>query len=237
MGCRGTSDGYIMSGITNSYGAGGTDLWIIKTDADFNEQLNKTYGGTRNDRNYGMDATDDEGYVFVVIKDAYYTGGTRDDTWIINTDGEGNLEWELLIEENGTQWPQSIVQTDDGGFIVAGRTGAIPSPSSDGLILKIGPFPHFDINITGGLGVKVDITNNGLGGAMAVPWEITVKGGILGMINKTKSGLIDFLAGGAKSVSTGMFLGLGSITITVKLGFLETTKSAKVLGPFVYRVK
>jgi len=224
MGCRQTDDGgYIMSGLTDSYGAGGTDLWIIKTDADGVMEWDKTYGGTGNERNYGMDATEDGGYVFTVIKNAYSGGGTKEDTWIINTDSEGNLEWELLIEEDGTQWPQSIVQTDDEGFIVAGRTGAVGSPSSDGLIIKIGAFPHFDIEITGGLGVGATITNDGAGDAIGVPYELTVTGGILGLINKTITDTIDIDAGATETISSGLLLGLGEIEITVKVGVKEKT--------------
>jgi hypothetical protein len=224
MGCRQTTDGgYIMSGLTDSYGAGGTDMWIIKTYANGTMEWNKTYGGPNNDRNYGMDATYDGGYVFVVIKNAYITSDTKEDTWIINTDSQGNPEWELLIEEEGTQWCQPIVQTNDGGFILAGRTGAMGSEASDGLLLKVAPFPHLDVEIKGGIGVKVDIANNGLGDAIAVPWEITVKGGIFGMINKTVNGIIDIEAGKSETVSTGILFGLGPITITAKIAYKEVT--------------
>jgi hypothetical protein len=236
MGCRQTPDGgYIMSGLTDSYGAGGTDMWIIKTDGLGNKQWNKTYGGPNNDRNYGMDATDD-GYVFVVIKNAYITSGTKEDTWIVNTDSQGNPEWELLIEEEGTQWSQSIVQTKDKGFIIGGRTGAIDSPASDGLLLKIAPFPHLDLKITGGLGVKVTITNNGSGDAIQVPYKLSVNGGILGLINETKNGTIDILAGNYKSF-LGFFFRFGTIAITVSVGVKEKTATAFLLGPFVLRVK
>jgi hypothetical protein len=224
MGCRQTTDGgYIMSGITDSYGAGGTDMWIIKTDENGDMQWNKTFGGPNDDRHYGMDGTEDGGYVFVGIKDAYVLSGTKDDLLIINTDGEGNSEWEFLYEKEGTQWMQSIVQTDDEGFIVAGRTGAMGNPDSDGLIIKIGPFPHLDTEVTGGLGIGATVTNNGLGDAMQVPWEITVTGGFLGLINKTFTGTIDIESGATESISLGLLFGLGGIEITVKIGAKEVT--------------
>ncbi len=223
MGCRQTDDGYIMSGITDAYGAGGTDLWIFKTDNNGDELWNKTYGDVKNDRNYGMDATEDGGFVFIVIKDAYSPTGTKEDTWIINTDDEGNPEWELLLEEEGTQWMQSIVQTDDGGFIVAGRNGAMDSKASDGLIMKVGPFPHLDVEITGGLGIEVSITNDGLGDAIDVPYELTVTGGLLGLINKTITGTMDINAGVTESISSGLLFGLGGIEITVTVGVKEET--------------
>ena len=219
MGCRQTSDGgYIISGDTTSYGAGGTDVWIIKTDAEFNEEWNRTYGGPYDERIYSMDETTNNGYVFAIINNAYILTGTKDDTWILTTDNEGRPEWEVLIEEEGTQWPQSILQTTDNGFIVAGRTGAMGHPSSDGMILKVSAFPQLDIEISGGIGITATITNNGDGDALEVPWEITITGGVLGLINKTYSGITSIPSGATETVKTGLFFGLGKIQVTVTIG-------------------
>ena len=224
MSGRQTDDGgFIISGTTYSYGAGGSDLWVIKIDADGDMEWNKTYGGPDNERNYGMDGTADGGYVFIVIKNAYSGSGTKEDTWILTTDNEGNPEWELIIEEEGTQWVQSIEQTDDEGFIIAGRTGSWEDPNSDGMLLKVGPFPQLDIEFTGGLGVEATITNNGLGDAVQAPYEMTVTGGILGLINKTVNGTIDIDAGATESISSGLLFGLGGFEITVKVGVKEET--------------
>jgi hypothetical protein len=236
-GCRQTSDGgYIITGMSDSWGDGDLDIWVVKTDASGNIIWNKTYGGEYNDHCYGMDAVDG-GYVFVVVKNAWKTSGNREELWIIQTDEEGNITWEFEVYEAGTQWLQTIHQIEDGGFIVAGRNGVLTSSDCSGIIWEIAPFPKIDIQVSGGLGVKATITNTGIGDAMNEPWEINVKGGILGMINKTKFELIDIPAGGSQTVSTGMFLGLGPVTITVQFAALETTKSAFVLGPFVLGVK
>jgi len=82
---------------------------------------------------------------------------------------------------------------------------------------------YFAFNMTGGLGVNLKILNNGITDATGVPWQIQVKGGILGRINKTVDGSIDIPAGGSKTVGTGMFFGFGAISITVKVVDEEKT--------------
>ncbi len=236
-GCRQTSDGgYIIAGNSGSWGDSMQDLWIVKTNASGNMEWNKTYGGEYDDYCLAMDAVDG-GYVFVVIKDAWKTTGNLEDLLIIETDEEGNKTWEFQVFETGIQWMQSIHQIEDGGFIVAGRTGHLNSQDCSGLIMEIAPFPRLTIDISGGLGVKATISNTGLGDAEDVSWRINVKGGILGLVNKTTMNTIDIPAGESKEISSDLFFGLGPITITVKFAILEKTASAFVLGPFVLGVK
>jgi hypothetical protein len=89
-----------------------------------------------------------------------------------------------------------------------------------------------EINITGGLGVHAVIANNGTADAQGVSWQIHVAGGILGLINKTVNGTIDIKAGESKTVSTGMLLGLGSISISVWVADVEKTSSGTQLFIF-----
>jgi len=78
-----------------------------------------------------------------------------------------------------------------------------------------------EIEIKGGLGVKMVITNKGITDVTNVNWQIQVDGGLYWMINKTKDGTIDIPAGKSKTISSGLLLGLGSINISGRVSVIE----------------
>lgn len=142
-GCGQTDDGgFIVAGATYSYGAGKSDLWVIKTDASGNKEWDKTFGGSGHDQSWGMQILPDDGYVFGTVYNQQGFGGTLDDTWIIKTDADGNAEWKYQIEESGRQVPLFITRTSDEGFIVAGRTGQPDHSGTDAYIVKIAAFEN-----------------------------------------------------------------------------------------------
>ena len=77
--------------------------------------------------------------------------------------------------------------------------------------------------IAGGFGVKTVIKNNGTSNLNNITWQIHVEGGILGMINKTVNGTIDIPAGESVTVTTGMLIGFGKISIIAKVADEEKT--------------
>ena len=89
-------------------------------------------------------------------------------------------------------------------------------------------------SIAGGFGVKIKITNNGTTDAHDVPWQLHVGGGILGRINTTVNGTIDIPAGISKNVETKMLLGLGPITITVKVA--NEKKTTRGIQIFIFSI-
>jgi len=130
-----TNDGgYSIFGYTSSFGAGGSDVWLIKTDSDGNEEWNNTLGGINEDLSYSGQQTSDGGYILVGETISYGAGDW--DAWIIKTDSDGNEEWNRTIGESGNDWGESIQQTMDDGFIITGSTTSYNVDDYDVWLIK-----------------------------------------------------------------------------------------------------
>jgi hypothetical protein len=133
-----TSDGgYIVAGATTSFGAGGNDILLIKTDAFGNVQWAKAYGGINADFAYSVQQTSDGGYI---VAGETYSFGTGGDILLIKTDANGNLEWAKTYGGTGTERASSVQQTSDGGYILAGTTNSFGAGSNDFFLIKTNAF-------------------------------------------------------------------------------------------------
>ncbi|MBN2600242.1 MAG: FG-GAP repeat protein, partial [Candidatus Thermoplasmatota archaeon] len=79
----------------------------------------------------------------------------------------------------------------------------------------------FSIVLFGGLGFTAVIYNNGTSNATDVAVTLQVEGGILKRINKTVTDTVDIPARGIANISTGLFLGLGRVTVTASANATE----------------
>jgi hypothetical protein len=108
--------GYALAGSTKSFGAGGSDAWLVKTDEYGNVEWTQTYGGTSHDSALSLIETSDVGYALAGTSNSF--GGY----WLVKTDAVGNILWNYTYR-SGSEHAYSLVETSDGGYAL---TGCLP---------------------------------------------------------------------------------------------------------------
>ena len=97
------------------------DFWIIKIDKNGNMEWDETFGEKGTDIANSITQTKDRGYIIAGFIWTVYA--SKQDFWIIKLDENGNIEWGKTFDGDENDIAYSIIQTEDGGYAVAGSTG------------------------------------------------------------------------------------------------------------------
>jgi len=130
-----TDGGYIVTGQTYSYSYGNNDCAIYKLDSNGNKQWFRHYGGTHWDLGLSIKQTSDGGYIVVGSTHSYTYGSYDLAVYKLNSDG--NKVWFKHYGGTGDDTGESIQQTSDGGYIVAGSTYSYTYGGYDFAIYKL----------------------------------------------------------------------------------------------------
>jgi hypothetical protein len=148
--------GYVVFGNTNSNNGqvtgnhGGGDCWVVKLDSLGILQWQKCLGGILGDFAGSIKQTNDGGYVlagYTNSNDGDVSGNHGvSDMWLVKLDSSGVLQWQKCFGGTDSDYAQSVDQTNDGGYVVAGWTNSNDGDvtgnhgGSDYWILKIDGF-------------------------------------------------------------------------------------------------
>ncbi len=140
-----TNDGgFIISGNTNSFGAGGYDVYAIKTDSIGDTLWTKTYGGVNDEGGYIANVnsftsyikqTTDGGYIISSSTKSFGHGGN--DIYLIKTNTSGDTLWTRTFGSNNDDYGGAVLQTAEGGYIVTGSTWDALSQGFNECLIKI----------------------------------------------------------------------------------------------------
>jgi len=128
--------GFLFLGTTESSGAGGTDVYLIKTDA-----------GGEHDWGYAVGTDgDDHGYALIKDMDGDYAlageyccddGFGGRDVKFMKFDEDMNIEISKIYGGTGTDVGNDLVMSHDSGYVVAGYTNSFGSGGYDYYVRKM----------------------------------------------------------------------------------------------------
>ena len=130
-----TSDGgYIITGTTESFGAGYDDVWLVKTNSSGDTLWTKTYGGSDYDEGDCVHQTNDGGYIIFAETGSFNPNFYR--VWLIKTDADGDTIWTKLFGENQNYYIESGLELPGIGYIFLGFTAVDATDPEDILLVK-----------------------------------------------------------------------------------------------------
>jgi hypothetical protein len=133
---RRTRDGgYIVVGFTNSFGAGGDDVYVIRTDAEGAALWTRTYGGTGDELAWAFHETSDGEYV-IAAQTTSYGAGERD-LYLIRIDAGGGVVWTHTAGGPGIDRVFGTEPTSDGGSVFAGITSNEAAGPLDATLVRV----------------------------------------------------------------------------------------------------
>ncbi len=129
-----TDGGFILAGWTTSnvpgfHGGPWPDALLVKTDNLGDTLWQRAYGGSSDERFFSVVQTSDGGYIACGQTNSPNNGdvsgwsGGSYDGWVVKVDSGGNIEWQKPIGGLGYDLLNSVVQSSDGNYVVAGSCG------------------------------------------------------------------------------------------------------------------
>lgn len=126
--------GFIIAGYSGHVGAGRIDCYFVRADASGDTVWTRVVGGSGTDMCMALEQTTDGGFIAVGFTESFGAGGR--DVYVVKLSADGDTVWTRTCGNSGTDEANSVQQTADGGFVVAGRTTSYGAGVSDVYLVK-----------------------------------------------------------------------------------------------------
>jgi len=115
-----TSDGgFILVGLTNSYGAGDRDIYVIKTNSVGDTIWTKAIGNSTIDDGSSIIRTPDNCYVITGVM-IDQNNNNNSNIVLLKIDENGNIKWTKTFDADSSGYGRYVQLTNDGGFLISG---------------------------------------------------------------------------------------------------------------------
>ena len=128
--------GYLLGGYSDSAAGtgnkvapriGGLDFWVLKVNADATViEWQRTYGGSEREALFTMIGDSRGGFLLGGSSESG-AGGDKseplrglDDWWLVRIRADGSIDWERTLGGDLNEAPLDLIETQDGGYFVAG---------------------------------------------------------------------------------------------------------------------
>ncbi|MEM2047926.1 MAG: hypothetical protein QXZ06_08590, partial [Candidatus Jordarchaeales archaeon] len=128
----------VVAGSTETFGAGKSDVWVLKLDENGNIVWQKAYGGKNNDEAHGVAVDEDRNIIVAGSTGSFGAGGL--DFWVLKLDENGNIVWQKAYGGKNNDEAYSVAVDEDRNIVVAGSTETFGAGKSDVWVLKLNEY-------------------------------------------------------------------------------------------------
>ncbi len=125
--------GFLVLGSTLSLEKESSDIFLVKISETGERQWEKTYGGDKSEEGAALVKVEG-GYTLVGHTES--EGNGKWDIWLLHIDTNGELTWSRTFGGGDNEMSNSLIQTSDGGYLIAGYTYSFAVASLDGWLIK-----------------------------------------------------------------------------------------------------
>ena len=135
MGIAKTADGgYMVAGLTRSYGAGGADAYLVKIDSAGFHKWEKFYGDAGDEIFNDIISVYDGNFVAVGSTTSFGSGYL--DAYIMKVDATGNCIWSKSVGGADYDFFDAVIEAADRSIFAAGATRSFGTGNYDFYLVK-----------------------------------------------------------------------------------------------------